>query len=1601
MNKDANMSSSKLKGNMVRLNFRLRGLDQHVNNILDKYITMNADDIRLYLECIQRLIETITNENTIDTIFENTIECLYEAAVVATMVLTEKNELHERTLITTEVQFPDIFFTYIEEALGWILKVLKKIDFHNYTKLKVRVQRILFDFLIHDPKNVNVRNEGKILSLISYQSEWSNGIGERIKQIYNQSSKKDASKRVILLLLTNVEHLRYDFTVVANRATIMNELIEWANFTLKISDEDISLQMISFTIGSMMACKWDPTLPQDQPTREMFKRLIETTFKLVKSNKYEPMYLDIAARSVSLLNISLFDSYWKKLSALIAEHVKKQASPETFKSLALIVKLFCGNFINGEQLMRFITEIIYEKNKPYVLKQKFESKEDFIRDFFVSFSEVEPNIVCNYINGLQKLVTQSNELGPRTQYMLEIMSNIKTNDDALTKSLLAPIESKLELYLNIATPPGIIKSSLPLIVPMWTLIPRSRPGISQSVQNLIAHLDPTVQTACFRVFVEMMSKAPAADFPVNVAFNMPSAIFRQLSPNLPTNMFLTQGKMLLDFLVAITNIFHNKPGETYVEWETLVSKLDIALFPFLFSTEPLVIRLVRNIYSTIAPEVTFYCVATWLSNNRGRSLFNTLKSAVTTRPDWFVVITNKTINFWRILASKSTLDVDFCVNLATALFTMITPEAENLPIFFMDVLDMMLKHIDFKRLEKPFSNLTPLVWDKFFHEFNNFYGKNIDEQRLLCLQIQMLFCSNRHFINFNVEERESFYTTLKNYVISKRARFEREIPFEIISLQICSTIIRVDKTILPKLCEEIGGESELLKKMMTRINPKEIFVVNANRIFAHLDFFAAVLSQIKVNSNDVSLVLSYLLTIADKSIEYSELLDVIADCINQMFTMNDESRTLIIHTSISFKNTLLNEIGKAIMLNAKSEQAITDRKQLTDELVLATSLFSSSSSVSHIVGLNLAKSALEKLAKGDEEYTSTFENPLFSYNPHCEEMVWKLIDKYLGDEEMEEFITLLSNISSNIPRRSQQPVVTMKALEFFNEPKLEHFTSIYSYLASNDFSDFNQFVPILNHCDQLFANQIENIEDILNILMKSAGTSQSHLNATVYMFHSAFQSHPEEVSDFIKQKFTFLDHLNNPQTWQRIHEEINSFARGTAILSYILARNNDKELTKKLFGNYAPQLLLYALHIFELKEFRMSLFPPLLLSLLHSFSPSRQLLIFRNNNALDLSPAQCQFANDIIEEFDPESAKEFRRIIIPSRADGQEMNLNFVHAISPRFGAHDIAMLLSVVAEYATKDNVGTVLRFLPALVNALPSVAPPKTIAYFIMFMISFMFDNGDPRIILSFAENLPVLSELLEKYDKKGEVSKEFTDLLNESGGSDVILSVVLEPLALADKLTGPLYPACLDFLININGYISSNDERNISTVDAIIIILDSLWNISGVKSRLYKARKTGWMNGCQSINDLVSFITAALQDKEDMKCVCQFLLRLTSNMVIQDDKFRLNTVNLFSRFVEDIEIIASMENVGEFLLVSSVCSDEVISLKYAGLLGQLINQERKISKKSRDIISIMGPTLVHNDEESMTIVRSISPDFYPALSVVARPPVLSSFIDKLVFN
>lgn len=1596
LNKDANVSTSKLRGNLVNITIKNPGMKKHINNIVEKYGTMNIDDIRLYLGCIQRLVETIVGVNTIPIIFENSLQCLYEATVIATQIYNENEKISERTLVTPEIQIPDVFFNYLEEAFKWILYLLDKISYHEYWRLHTSVLPYFYDFLLHSPPNIGERYEGKILSLLSIENEWNKSISDRIRQMCN-NIKKDNYKKSLLLFLKAVDHICYDFTVVDQRARIMNELIEWANFSMKISDDDVNIQMISFSIGSMMACDWDPTLPQDLGTREMFKKLIETTFKLAKSNKNDPTFIDLATRSVSLVNSSLFDSYWKKLSGIIEDHFKKHAKPESFKSLALVVQLFCGKFINGEMLMRFVTEIIYEKGKNYVLNKKLEQFEDSIRDFFIEFSAIEPSVVCNYINNIQKVLIAANDLGPRTQYMLEITAKVRTNNEALIKGLLAPIEPKLEVYLGPGAPPGITKSCLPLLVNMWCLIPRARPGISSIVQKLVDHLDLSIASQTFEVFVEMMSNASAEDFPIQIAFVMPRAVFRQLIPNINTKTFLSQVKYIYEYVLVLTKIFKGKPESISNEWEQLNKKLDIALFPFLFHTEPLIVRLVRNIYAVLASNVNFYCVAQWFASSRGRPLISSLRQAITQRPEWFAEVSNRALNFWRELATGS--NIGFVINLSEVLSVIITPETENLKYFFHDLLEMFVRFGDLKILPQCLMMLSPTTWDTFFAEFNNFYASHIEDQRLLCLQIQMLFASNRHFVRFNPELRESFYTTLKNYFVSKRARFEREIPFEIISLNICNTISRVDKEIIPKLCEEIGGSSELIKKLMNRINPKEIFVVNTNRIIAHLDMMSAVLSQVKVEVNDVATVLSYLLTIADKSMEYKEILDVIADCINQMFTVNEDARTLIINTAISFKNTLLSEIGKAILLNAREENSNAKKTQLADELVLATSLFSATSVASHTVGLNLARAALEKLAGDDEEVKKAFANPLFNYDPHCEEYVWALMDKYMGDEEMQQFVDLMANVSQNIPKRAQQPVITHTVLNMYKEnPSTRVVTNLFSYLSSNDFTDFNQITPILNACDEIFAKCEEiDIQEICQMLLGGSDTSQSHLNAAVYMFQSMFKCRPGEVSQFILSNMEFLNDLKNPATWNEINSNIPKYARITSILSYILAMNNDVERTREYFGKIAPRLLLYALHIFERKEFRMALFPPLLLSLLHSFSPQRKLLIFTNIDQ-HLSPAQCQFANDVIEEFDPEAAREFRRIIIPVRADGQEMNLNFVHAISPRFGAHDIAMLLSVVAEYATKDNVGTVLRFLPSLVSALPAVAPPNTLAHFIMFMISFMFDNGDPRIILAIAENGPVLVQALQEHGKYEEVSKNLTELINAAGGVKMVMSVILEPLALADTLTGPLYAACVDFLILINGMIAGEDESKLTIVDMIIIILDALWNISGVRGRRYKSRKTGWVNGCHSIIDLAKFAKTVLTDSSELKTICQFLLQLTANMVIQDDKFRLNTVTLFSRLVEDIEVITSMENVGDFLLVSAVCSDEMISSKYASLLGQLINREMNFAC---DFISVMGPTLVHNDQDNMTIIRSISPDFYPALSVVARPPVLSSFISELVFN
>ena len=1596
MNKKANVPEYLFHAKATSLKFRIPGLSEEIKAIAPKYEHMNIDDIFLYFHCIESLIEEILTENTFATIFNTTITTLYESAYQSVFISTPRAQAQERSLLTPEIYFPDNIFLFIEDCLCWIKKLLEKMDHHMYSRISTDTHGIFFDFLLHNP-NINLpeRYDGEILSLLSIDQNWNKIVSERIRYIA-ASAKNSANRKSLVLLLKSLGQIRFDFTVASNRSHISETLIDWANFAMKTSDEELSSQLFTFVVCTMIACKWDPTYQQDSNMRDTLKKLIDIAFKQVKSHKYDIPSLDLAIRTVSLLNVSNFDSYFKKIWGLVEDHFKKQVCADSFKSLTLLVQLYCPNFINGEQLMRHILELIYEKSKTFTLAKRCEPYLNEIRDLFIAFSQIEPDVVCNMLINLEKCVIQTNETGPRAQFMLDLLSNVKTSNDGALKGLLASVEPKIDLYLSVASPTGIIKSSLSLIALFWTLIPRARPQISHTAQNLAEHPDPTIATLCFSAFVDMMNKAPPEDFPVNIALTMPTPILKQFDTRIRPEAFVEKINILTSFITALLHIFHNKPPESYVQWESLNKRIDEALFPFLFSPDASVVRGVRRLYNVIAADANFYSVAAWIASNKGKRLETCIAEAVTMRPDWFNDISNSAVVFWRQLDHNT--QSDFGMNLAAPLCSILTPTTSNISGFFSDLLNLFLK-ADIRLLDSVLNTLPTAVWGQFFTEFNKFYEAHYDDQRFLCLSIQMQFLSNRLFPSFT-QYRDTFYLTLQRYITSKRARFEREIPYEILSLNICNTIIRVDKTMIPKLITDVGGEAKLLKQHMQRINPKELFVVNVNRLFAHVDFFAAVLSQIKVDSNDIISVLSYLLTIADKSMEYPELLTAIAECVNQLFSHNEDSRSIIIHTALSFKNTLLNEIGTAILMNSQSDLRVTDRKQLTSELVLAMSLLSSVSNMTHTIGVQLAKTALELLANDDEEVTDAFKNPLFVYDPHAESILYHLMTKYLNDDEMEEFMTLLSSVADNIPRRSQQPYYTSKALGVFSNGTLDDFSVIFAYLAANTFHDFLAINPILDASDEMFQKDGIDLIPILQSFLDKADANKNALNAAVYLFQSAFKSKPQEVISFLKQKLGFLQALNEQQTWDNVKSNKQEYIKISTILSFILARNNDKELTRELFGDIAPQLLLFALHIFEMEEFHTDLFPPLLLSLLHSFSPSRHLSQFRFSGK-GLSPTQCQYANDVIEEFDPNMAEEFRRIIIPSRADGQEMNLNFVYAIAPRFNAHDIARLLSVVASYAEKDNVGTVLRFLPFLCNALPSVAPPRTIAYFILFLVSFMFDNGDPRITIAVTEQLPVIASLLDSHGTRSQVAEELSQLVLNNGGIDMLLSVVLEPLVLTDSLTSPLYAACVDFLINFVDLMNAGEEKPLSPVDIVIIILDALWNLSGIRGRLYKTRKTGWVTGCPSVAELSKFVSSALTTEQDKKSVVQFLLQLASKMVVQDEKFRLNAATLFCQLVNDIELIANLENVGAFLLVSSVCTEKYIATKYSELLGQLIKTERDLPKQAYDFLYVFGPTLVHNDPDSLEIVRTISPDFYPEHSVISRPPAIESFISELTLQ
>ena len=167
------------------------------------------------------------------------------------------------------------------------------------------------------------------------------------------------------------------------------------------------------------------------------------------------------------------------------------------------------------------------------------------------------------------------------------------------------------------------------------------------------------------------------------------------------------------------------------------------------------------------------------------------------------------------------------------------------------------------------------------------------------------------------------------------------------------------------------------------------------------------------------------------------------------------------------------------------------------------------------------------------------------------------------------------------------------------------------------------------------------------------------------------------------------------------------------------------------------------------------------------------------------------------------------------------------------------------------------------------------------------------------------------------------------------------------------------------------------------------------------MYKTAKTGWTTGCPSVNELADFCKNSIASENEKRLIAQTLLQLTSKMVIQDVKFRMNTVTLFCQFVDDIELIASIDQVGTFLLASSVCSDQFISEKYRNLLGQLIKGERILDESAHDFIRVFGNTLIYNDPDSLAVIRSISPDFYPETKVNAKPPALISLLPELIIQ
>lgn len=1460
-------------------------LTLEIKTIINKAITSGEYDYLMLFNSIKNLIYELGSDKYED-VFETIMASFYDALIIVNDMLSNNDNNNEDA--RTEIIFPEKFMEFIENCLKFEYEIVTNIPESKFSKFSSRVHSILVNYLLQpDQPSIEKRYEGKIYSYLSIDNEWRSVILSRINNLLSDKLKEN--KPYLLLFLRHLKCIK---------KAQQKQVDDLVALTQKLSDTEIQQELILFISRTLKL--------SDNVTVEskFFTFCYKLCKKMVSYKMLKAVFIIIS--KCSSLKQPKIDKLIKSFSKI--DPIKMS------KIMIYSYKLICPKIAKPSEFLKGVNSLLFKKGKLPIYQEIYLPIYQNISDFYSIVANDEPDCVISLLKLIAQSIPQLSGQHSTLTFFLKMINKLSSVLPKEINEIVSIVIPYVDKIFSSKASYLFLIESMSFIPLLWCNFPDIHPMIFQFINEVIGACDIDVSIASLYGYAELLKKSDTTELPIALTLSIPINMATRITYQLPHNEVIRVIKALTHYLTVMKDTSNCKVHE---DIDQIILTIESSLFPFIFVKSKEMQTSLKKLYSLFFDLTDTYFLGFYFFEEKSKSL----SSCILKNEVWFIDVFIQSADYW--INMNRFNDIGYTNALLEALFIFARDErlGVKIPItekFFTNALDYMyrwksddIKHyiqlIDFS------------AWNSLFNAYLKIEQKYNGQPEQYFLNIQNAIITHRKYKNYN-GDIDIFANTFTKYVNKKRLRFEKDIPTELMGLNISSSYIRIHQDKVKEI-----SPPNIVELLMKKVDPKEIFVVDELFLFANMDLFAGILNIYQIPDDDIQNVINYIIKFSEKVDENSPLQYTIFECISTLFRSNVKSRPLIIQGALSSKryNILVDSI-----LNSDVEFSRSDLIQL---FVLGMSIFNNNPKI----GIKVAKLLLgEKIEI----------NPFSQYNIETEDFIWEQVEKGLSDDEVYTYMEFLEKSINSIQKRQ-----TLYLFDYFE--KNQEIIDIESSLTlfASCYNTGTNLLPLVKIIKAIFQNNDDLIVKLLDFIFKD----DQNYNSTSFLSHIAFGFYPEKVSSFLKSKLGFLA-INHPQNlWESFTNQKEISAISSLSVIFALDPNSIH-----YFNDILPQIVLYALYLQDDGLLHNKGLPLLLNSLIYQFDPTET-----NLTAEHLNSENCVKAYKLLKNYSKEKALQFEVLCISPNITS--INFYLIKSISHLFEPLSFRPLIYIAINFAKVDNVNNFIKVLPSILSRLNELYDEKKSLNFFKILLSFIYENGDPRIMNSIASKLSLLTG--ENCKIKGIDNGE-------------IFTVALSSLLLCESVKDELYSATVEFLKYMS-YLST--DKN--TIYAAYIILDGIKQLSGTRIK------------CPTSQQMLIKQMKELIESKQINSLLMFLLRLASLSIIKEYDFRTNIVlfilTLFAKM--DKFVFEDQENVVSFLLLCSICNDDGLSKKYSRLLTKFIEMNDFVC--FFNLLDYFGPTLTLCNETTNEKLVVLSPEYCKVSKYKSEPNSLLEQIEK----